>query len=308
MRSVGLNGGFVGIDKRNVMEGVSGWEKNFLQTNFLLDKISNTSLVGAWGLRKLRYAYTGNACEIRNSSSNAVAEIGFFGQDLNIAALATHTGSNNGLTSALFDQSGNARHFLQTTPASQPRLVSAGTVEVINTKPAIFLDGTDDSLIISSLITSLANNNDFSIFLVIQKTSAVLSAIVNQGKNASYFHFGLTSDATTNAFRWRNTNNDFQFGTNTNTIAQLQIISVVSSGGTTEIFRNGTSIGTTANGITAASIVAGDELALGKRAGQASEFFQGRISIMVLLTRALSTGERQTLEADCGAYYGITIS
>jgi hypothetical protein len=302
-----MNNGYVGVDKRQVLDGVISLNKQALQPTLLLDRISTTSLVAAWGLRKLRSGYTGNCCEIRNSSSNALTEIGFIGQDLNATAIASHISSNSGLTSALFDQSGNSRHFYQATNASQPRLANAGTVEVIAGKPAIFLDGTDDSLVSTSLISGLANNNAFTLFFVSQKTNTLYSTIINQGKNASYFHFGVISDNTNNGFRWRNTNNDYLFGSNTNTTSQLQIISVISSGGTTEIFRNGVSIGTTANGITSSSFVSGDELALGKRGGQASEFFQGRIAVMVALTRAITTAERQALEADCSAYYGITV-
>jgi hypothetical protein len=302
-----MNNGFIAIDKRTVLDGVISLNKQALQPTLLLDRISSTSLVGAWGLRKLRSGYTGNCCEVRNGSSNALAEIGFNGQDLNTAALAAHISSSSGLTSALFDQSGNSRHFYQSTSGSQPRLVNAGTVEVINTKPAIFLDGTDDSLISTNLVSGLSSNNSFSIFFVYQKINTAYSSIINQGKNASYFHYGIVSDNSGNGLRWRNTNNDFLFGSNTNTTSQLQIISVISSGGTTEIFRNGVSIGTTANGITSSSFVSGDELAIGKRGGQAGEFLNARISVMVMYTRALTIAERQALEADCGAYYGITV-
>lgn len=302
-----MNNGYIGPDKRNVFDGVISLNKQAL-SSLILDKISNTNLAGAWGLRKLRTAYSDNCVQVRNSSTNALAQIGFSGQDLNTTALATHVGSVNGLTSILYDQSGNGRHFSQSTNASQPRLSVSGTPEVINSKPAIFLDGSDDSLLASSLIGSLVNNNAFSLFLVVQKTAATEALIISQGKTAAYFHFGIRTDATTNAFRWRNNNNDYVFGSNTNTLAQLQIISVISSGGTTEMFRNGTSIGTTANGITSNSFVSGDELALGKVAGAGASFFQGRIATLIMFTRALSTLERQLLEADASTYYGISLA
>jgi hypothetical protein len=302
-----MNNGYIGVDKRSVLDGVISLNKQALQPTMMLDRISSASLAGAWGLRKLRSSYAGNACEVRNSSSNALLEIGFSNQNLNTTQLASHVSSNNGLISSLFDQSGNARHLAQATSASQPKLVSSGTVEVINTKPAILWDGSDDALTTTNLIAGLTNNNAFSIVIVWQKVSASFSAIVNQGKNASYYHFGLISDNTNNGLRWRNTNNDFLFGGNTNTTSQLQIISVVSSGGVTEAFRNGSSIGTTSNGITASGTISGDELAVGKRGGSSSEYLNARISEIVIYTRALSSTERQTLEADCSAYYGITI-
>lgn len=302
-----MNNGYIGPDKRNVFDGVISLNKQAL-SSLILDKISNTNLAGAWGLRKLRTAYSDNCVQVRNSSTNALAQIGFSGQDLNTTALATHVGSVNGLTSVLYDQSGNNRHFSQSTNASQPRLSVSGTPEVINSKPAIFLDGSDDSLLAASLIPNLVNNNAFSLFLVMQKTAATEASIINQGKTGSYYHYGIRTDATTNSFRWRNNNNDYVFGSNTNTLAQLQIISVISSGGTTEMFRNGTSIGTTANGITAASFVSGDEFSLGKTAGSAANFFQGRIATLIIFTRALSTIERQLLEADASTYYAISLA
>ena len=303
-----MNNGYLGPDKRNVFDGVISLNKQALLSSLILDKISNTNLAGAWGLRKLRTAYSDVCVQVRNSSTNALAQIGFSGQDLNTTALASHVGSVNGLTSVLYDQSGNNRHFSQSTNASQPRLSVSGTPEVINSKPAIFLDGSDDSLLAASLIPNLVNNNAFSLFFVMQKTAATGGIIINQGKTAQYFHYGIQTDATTNTFRWGNTNNYYVFGSNTNTLAQLQIISVISSGGTTEMFRNGTSIGTTANGIAAASFVSGDELALGKVAGSAASFFQGRIATLIIFTRALSTTERQLLETDSSNYYGISLA
>lgn len=274
---------------------------------YILDNISNTNLVGAWSMRQLKggIVYANN---VRRNNDNSTIDIGFSSGNYNTSALSSHVGANSGFTTAWYDQSGNGLTLSQATTTNQPRIVNAGTNDVINSKVSNYYNGTSNSLISSSLIGGIADNNNLSIFLVYQKLNTDYSTIINQGKDASYFHFGLVSYNPNNTLRFRNSNNDYAYGTNTNTTSDKQVISVINTGAFSECFRNGVSIGTTPQGTTSNSVVAGNELAIGKRAGDNSEFINANISEIIIFTRALSTIERQTLERNMGTYYGITVA
>lgn len=275
---------------------------------FVLDNISNTSLVAAWSNRKLLTAYTGNANQIRRSNDNVTANIGFSGIDYDTTTLASHVGANSGFINTWYDQSGNSRNLTQSTNGNQPRIRNSGTNDVINSKITCYYDGVNSNLFTTNIISGLINNNNLSMVLVFQKLNSSYSTIINQGKDAAYFHFGLVSYNTDNNLRFRNTNNDFRYGSNTNTTSDKQIISIINTGTTSECFRNGTSIGTTPNGVVANGVVAGNELAIGRRANDASEFLNGNISEIIIFTRNLSTGERQIIERNMGTYYNITVA
>jgi hypothetical protein len=113
----------------------------FVSANFLLDQYSGAA--GAYSLRKLRTAYTGNAIRVRRSNDNTEQDIGFAGNDLDTASLKTFVGANSGFVTTWYDQSTNARNATQTTAANQPRIVNAGTVKITNGKVSIEGDGSD---------------------------------------------------------------------------------------------------------------------------------------------------------------------
>ena len=103
-----------------------------------LDGLS-VSAAGAYGLRKLRTAYAGNCIKVTTSAAgNATQDIGFVGNNLDTASLATFLGANTGTINTWYDQSGNARNFTQATLALQPVIyTSSAVVAQINSKPTI---------------------------------------------------------------------------------------------------------------------------------------------------------------------------
>lgn len=112
---------------------------------FLLDLYP--SAAAAYSLRKLRSDYTGFAIRVRRSSDNAEQDIGFtLTGDLDTTSLTSFCGSGNGFVTTWYDQSGNARNVTQTTAASQPQIVSSGSILNINSKPSIKYDGSNDIL------------------------------------------------------------------------------------------------------------------------------------------------------------------
>ena len=95
-----------------------------------------------YGLALLNSDYTGDAITVRRASDNATTNIGFDGQDLDIAALESFCSGTDGFVSVWFDQSSNGLNATQTTAANQPQIVSSGSVLLKNGKPSIDFGGT----------------------------------------------------------------------------------------------------------------------------------------------------------------------
>jgi len=118
--------------------------------NLLLDDYSGAA--AAYSLRKLDKDYTGSAIRVRRSNDNAEQDIGFTSSgDLDTASLKTFTGANSGFVTTWYSQGDStAVNFTQTTAASQPRIVNAGTVERRSGKPSVFFDGSNDFMDVTS--------------------------------------------------------------------------------------------------------------------------------------------------------------
>jgi len=83
-----------------------------------------TSLSAAYSFRKVRSAYAGNAVKLRRTTGGT-QDIGFTAAgDFDTAAAATFCASTTCFLDTWYDQSGNARSWLQATPANQPQYVA----------------------------------------------------------------------------------------------------------------------------------------------------------------------------------------
>lgn len=98
---------------------------------------SSTPAYVAVSMRKLSSTYNGNAIQVRRSSDNATQNIGFIAGELDVTALNTFIGSNNGYVSIWYDQSGNGRNLSQPNAINQPRIVNGGVLDTENGKPFI---------------------------------------------------------------------------------------------------------------------------------------------------------------------------
>jgi hypothetical protein len=107
------------------------------QNRYIADEIS--SVLCAYGLKKLKSSYTGNCIDIRRSSDSAYQTIGFSGDNIDTAAITSFVGANSGYVRYWYDQVGSY-NFGQTTTANQPRLVNAGTID---SNGLMFVDSTD---------------------------------------------------------------------------------------------------------------------------------------------------------------------
>jgi hypothetical protein len=96
---------------------------------YLLDFYPGATL--GYSVRKLRDAYTGFAFEVRRDSDNATTNIGFVGEDLDVAALTTFLGSGGvkGYITKWYNQAASPvanSDLVQTTALLQPLIGVSG--------------------------------------------------------------------------------------------------------------------------------------------------------------------------------------
>ena len=128
-----------------------------------------TNLAGAFSVtRQLLAAYSGSAIKVRRSGDNAETDIGFLNGSLNTASMTAFCvaggGAQHGYITTAYDQSGNGRHVVQATAASQPQIVSSGAVINLNSLPTMDFDGSNDRL----AVTGLSLGDNFSTYSVFQ--------------------------------------------------------------------------------------------------------------------------------------------
>ena len=148
----------------------------------LLDTYSGAA--AAYSLRRLRTAYTGDAIRVRRASDNTEQDIGFVSNELDTSALTTFCSGTNGFVKTWYDQSGNARDATQTTAANQPKIVSSGSLLLMNSKPTVFFDGINDSFLLS---TTIPAQNTYSLFSVgFVNNTATGNDMIIAGNTGSY--------------------------------------------------------------------------------------------------------------------------
>ena len=147
----------------------------------LLDQYAGAA--AAYSLRSLTLYYTGPVVRVRRSSDNTESD--FTATQVSNGSLATWVGAgNNGFVRTWYDQSGNSAHAGQVTTAAQPILISNGSFVLINNKPAIEFDGSNDLLVASPQLTAAPQ----SITVV-----SVHNAKINPAIGEAPFSFALSS-------------------------------------------------------------------------------------------------------------------
>jgi len=126
----------------------------------------------AYSLRQIRRSVSPYAIRVRRSSDDTELDIGFTSNgDLDLGALLDFSGSGDACVSIWYDQSSNGNDAEQSTPGSQPKIVSSGSLITENGKPAMQFDGsttyflgaaktTIDNTAIFSVIKSDSNTQD----------------------------------------------------------------------------------------------------------------------------------------------------
>jgi hypothetical protein len=171
----------------------------------LLDTYS--SAAAAYSVRLLRSGYTGNAIRVRRSSDNTEQNIGFTALgNLDTTALTSFCSGTDGFVTTWYDQSGNGNNATQTTASNQPKIVSSGSVLLLNTKPTIKFDGNNDFLTTPNKFTtqtiSAINVRAFDsitsnrVILSLIETPAVYMGFVNVLELQYLYQVGQTKVVT----------------------------------------------------------------------------------------------------------------
>jgi lysophospholipase L1-like esterase len=84
---------------------------------------------GLYGTIKLRSAYAGAAIQVVRASDSATLDVGFVGNDLDVATLDAWSVGTTYTVAKVYDQTGNANHLTQATQANQPRMSSTQTLD-----------------------------------------------------------------------------------------------------------------------------------------------------------------------------------
>jgi hypothetical protein len=266
------------------LSAIGGVSRRALGPTPILDQLGITA-AAAYSLRQVSLAAL-LACRVRRSSNNAERDIGFTASgDLDIAALLDFVGSGDGFVTTWYDQSGNGRHATKSTAEIQPQIVSNGALITENGRPYIDFAG-DKGLFISNYNASLAftaavlksDTSVFSDYHTIfdggsggQRRGGILEL------NQTYFHNSAYPTAV-----WKNGTalaNPFNLAPITTPFqVSVQNTGVLSSTACIGNYDNGSAGGAAKQPET------------------------------IVFSAVPSTTNRQTLERNQGAYYGIAVA
>ena len=113
---------------------------NYVKPPYILDQIANAS--GCYSLRQLKAGAT-KSVRVRKSGTIDGLDIGFVEGILDIASLLAFADGGDVFVTTWYDQSKNEYHQTQATAELQPRIVTAGEVEINGFGvPSIYFDGS----------------------------------------------------------------------------------------------------------------------------------------------------------------------
>lgn len=261
------------------------------------------SVVGAYGVRKLKNSYTGNCCRLRRNTDNAELDIGFANGRLDTSAAVSFIGGGTGFFVKWYDQSGNGYDLVQNIAAVQPVYtnsisgVAPGAYLGSGSLPANHMKVTTPSNIVTANLSAIfyinrsAYVNNGSPGLCINTTTVndytdpknLLAAADTASNVITTYHNGAGST-----------------GAHPGNLVFVSIITTF-SGGSNTLYINGAAQPTVATTGTFDFNVMG----IGLRYTSSAFFagYAGYIEEFIVLSKALSAGEATLIRNDQAAYY-----
>jgi hypothetical protein len=235
---------------------------------------------------------------LQRNVPEVVANIG----DLDAEALLTFVGNGDGFVTTEYDQSGNGRHATQTTAAGQPRIVSNGAIVTQNGRATIAQSLVTQSLLISGAFTGLTSATGIFVFRQLDNSFGVGSGAhgfrMSGGNSTANNHSPAGGVNALDGFFSANRMSFANYGPSTT----LTIHTVRQTGTALQLFKNGTQID-------------GDKTVAFATYATEKAFLMdsnpnGTVALSegIVFGTALSTTDRQTLETNQGAYYGIPVA
>jgi hypothetical protein len=308
-RGAGLNNGYIGTDKRAVVDGFFTLEKHYIQNpspTFLLDSFDLTGLVGAFSTRRLLTSYNGSANTIIRSSDSTTQNIGFVGEDYNSSALNSFVGSNSGFFHTWFNQATGGSNLVQTTNANRPRIRNAGTNETIGSRIAARFVASSNMFMD---LASIGSGSAATALVVFSATSATpsgydgpllgnFSSDTSQGQHWPfadgniYDNFCHSSRSSASVSSWG--------------ITSPTIVTIVSQASSYKLWQNSNLRINTASGSTTIRTASGHRIGRTDSPG-GTGYFDGKACEIILFKRALSDTELSAYRTRAAAYFGVTL-
>lgn len=290
----------------------SSRNRNFVQpVSFTGAYDAVPDITAAYGMRRLRSAYTGSILRIRRSSDNAEQDIGYTANgDLDTAAIATFVGGGSGYIVNWYDQSGNAYTAAQTTAASQPLYVASGQ----NGKPVARFDGVNDHLLTTN---SFAFADGLSVVMATKnRIRKNYNGLIRIAKNLTagqeefelFWEIGTGGSGSVNIVAKRRTSIVFRIDVNGEpAIGTSYLCSAIwDSSVSLDQYYNGTirPVDTT-GGVLSAPNLTSQLLYIGIGYGGGTPYLDGDIAELIICNAALSTGDREAAEEAANQYFAI---
>lgn len=278
--------------------------KTFVSDSPPVTSVSGASI--AYGLRKLRDAYTGSAIRVRRSSDNTEQDIGFTSTgDLDMNALLDFVGTGSGYVKSWYDQSGNSYDATQSTSANQPRIVNAGVPKLMNGRPAMEFTGGYLTASTSGLPSGSSARTMNAVYQLNDTTN--LRSVYEWGSNANgqlsgIFHYATLVTNKNMGYHGYGSGYDIDSIFTNDLLAHATTIIVNSPKVYTFRDSQAGNIGYP----TALSTTASTTLYIGTCVGASSSYNTlGQISEMMIYSSALSNSNRQIIERNQMRYYQI---
>lgn len=256
--------------------------------------------VAAYSLRRLS-DYTQSVVKVRRSSDNALQN--FAPEEVTNGTLAAWVGAgNNGFVHTWFNQVSGGVDAVQTVDASQPSIVSNGSVITFFGRPSVQVSGSQlldcDNLV---AVFNLANN--FTFFTLQHPTSSSVGHLtLGFGNSTNSSPLFYVSTTTSSGFA--------DIRDNANTLRRISIAAANVSGlfcyqglATCTLSRNGTSIGTIAKPTGAIGV---NRVKLfGRIFNVISTFYGHGYGSEVILYGSDQSANKSAIEQNISSYYTI---
>ncbi|MEK7393019.1 MAG: cellulase family glycosylhydrolase, partial [Fibrobacterota bacterium] len=154
---------------------------------YMLDVIAGSPSY-AYSTRQLKASYTGPCIRVRRAD-DAEKDINFLNGDLDMADLVTFANGTSAWLRTKYDVTGNGRHQYQASKLNQPRIVSAGVVDVVGARAAINYIGASNHWMSGAFASLYAAG-----------AATIVGVWRNNGSAADSYLFGETSSADFDPF------------------------------------------------------------------------------------------------------------
>lgn len=170
----------------------------------------------AFSTRRLSSTYTGSALKLRESATNAEANVAFnTSNEVSLASvvtitnagtsgwtigqtmpLSTFVGSNNAFVTTWYDQSGNNRHVLNGTSLTQPTFITGGVIETVTgigvSRPAIKFTGASSTILSKAGgVLNISDTVNFSGVIAVAKFDVAAQQVLFNDTLSSNSRYGF---------------------------------------------------------------------------------------------------------------------